>query len=70
VGIFVFSPASKVKQSRVCAVVEWKDGRKTRHSLANIRMFGGDEGFLPLHLKANYSMYKEIKEIAEILNTR
>jgi hypothetical protein len=33
-------------------------------------MFGGDEGFLPLHLTANYSMYKEIKEIAEILSTR
>jgi hypothetical protein len=44
VGIFVFSLASKVKQSRVCAVVEWKDGRKTRHSLANVLRCGGDEG--------------------------
>jgi hypothetical protein len=59
-----------VKQSRVCAVVEWKDGRKTRHSLANIRMFGGDEGNLPLHLNKNYPMYKEIKEIANIINSR
>jgi hypothetical protein len=70
VGIFVFSLASKVKQSRVCAVVEWKDGRKTRHSLANVLRLGGDEGFLPLHLTANYSMYKEIKEIANIINSR
>ena len=29
---------------KTLAMVEWKDGRKTRHSLANIRMYGGDEG--------------------------
>jgi hypothetical protein len=31
-------------------------------------LLGGDEGPLPLHLTTNYPMYKEIKEIADIIN--
>jgi|GEM_PF-6377505 len=51
------------------AVVEWKDGRKTKHFLANVPMYGGDEGACPLHSTTNYSIYREIKEIAEIINS-
>lgn len=59
----------KIRFCKTMAVVEWKDGRKTKHFLANVVMYGGDEGPSPIHLTTNYPMYKEIKEIEEIINT-
>ena len=34
----------KIALYKTLAVVEWKDGRQTKHSLANVLMCGGDEG--------------------------
>ena len=34
----------KIRLYKTMAVVEWKDGRKTKHFLANVPRFGGDEG--------------------------
>lgn len=34
----------KIRLYKNMAVVEWKDGRKTKHFLANVVMYGGDEG--------------------------
>ena len=34
----------KIALYKAHAVVEWKDGRKTKHSLASVLMSGGDEG--------------------------
>jgi len=39
----------KIRLYKTIAVVEWKDGRKTKHFLANVVMFGGDEGKLYRH---------------------
>jgi len=50
----------KIRLYKTMAVVEWKDSRKTKHSLANVVMFGGDEG--------SYTATPDLIELSRIVS--
>jgi hypothetical protein len=63
----------KIVLYKTLVAVEWKDSIKIKHSLANIRMYGGDEGGWTLHLNQNQNswlIFKMLKDLSELLGVK